>query len=91
VKYRYRATEPFWESFYALPPAQKEAVRRVWKIFRENPFDPRLRTHKIHSISAVYNRTVYAVWLEADLRVVFMIIGDVVWSLDIGTHDIYKT
>lgn len=36
VKYKYRATEPFWESFYDLPNSQKESVRRTWKIFKKN-------------------------------------------------------
>ncbi len=56
MKYRYRAAERFWTSFYRLSPAQKESVRKAWKIFKEDPFDPRLRTHKIQSLSAHYRR-----------------------------------
>jgi len=56
MKYRYRAVERFWTSFYRLSPAQKESVRKAWKIFKEDPFDPRLRTHKIQSLSAHYRR-----------------------------------
>jgi len=33
---------------------------------------------------------VYAVDIEADLRVVFIVDGDTILSLDIGTHAIYK-
>jgi hypothetical protein len=58
--------------------------------FKENPFDPRLRTHKIHRLSARYGRTIYAVDIENDLRAVFFIEGDSVITVDIGTHDIYK-
>ena len=90
MKYLYRATEPFWENFYDLPPAQKESVRRAWQIFKQDPFDSRLHPHKIHKLSALYQKIIYAVEIEADLRVVFFIDGDTVWSVDVGTHDIYK-
>ena len=90
MKYRYAAAEPFWRNFYALSDSQKAATRAAWKIFKENPFDPRLRTHKIHRISAVLGQTVYAVEIEADLRVLFYIEGEMVWTVDIGTHDIYR-
>lgn len=88
MKYRYRAVERFWTSFYRLNPAQKESARRAWKIFKEDPFDPRLRTHKIQRLSAEYGRTIYAV--EVDLRSTFYLDGETVVSLIIGTHDIYK-
>lgn len=90
MSYRYRATEPFWESFYDLHPEQKELVRHAWRIFKVNPFDPRLETHKIHHLSAIYKRAVYAVKVGADLRVAFIVENDTVWSLEVGTHDIYK-
>ena len=35
-------------------------------------------------------RTVHAVEVEGDLRVVFYVEGDLVMSFNIGTHDIYK-
>jgi len=61
MKYRFKPTETFWESFYDLSPDQKDSTRRAWKIFKENPFDPRLRIHKIHRLSARYGRIIYAV------------------------------
>ena len=66
MSYRYQATKAFWENFYSLPSAQKESARRAWKIFKQDPFDPRLRTHKIQSLSAHYGRTIYAVEIEGD-------------------------
>ncbi|HEX3628627.1 MAG TPA: hypothetical protein VH280_24725 [Verrucomicrobiae bacterium] len=90
MKYRYKATETFWERFYDLSPNQKDSTRLVWKIFKDNPFDPRLRTHKIHRLSARYDRTIYAVEIEGDLRAVFIIEADYVVMVDIGTHEIYK-
>jgi mRNA-degrading endonuclease YafQ of YafQ-DinJ toxin-antitoxin module len=90
MKYRYRAVERFWTSFYRLSPAQKESARKVWLIFKEDPFDTRLRTHKIHRLSATYGRTIYAVEIEGDLRLLFYLDGETVVSLIVGTHDIYK-
>jgi mRNA-degrading endonuclease YafQ of YafQ-DinJ toxin-antitoxin module len=90
MKYRLKPIENFWERFYDLTPSQKDSTRRAWEIFKENPFDPRLRTHKIHRLSAQYGRTIYAVDIEGDLRAVFFVESDVVVTVDIGTHAIYK-
>ena len=90
MSYRYRAVEPFWTSFYRLGSAQKESARRAWDIFKLNPFDPRLRTHKIHGLSARLGRTIYSVWIEKDLRALFYLDKDVAVSIDIGQHRIYR-
>lgn len=90
MTYQFKAVPNFWKKFYQLPAAQKESVRHAWKIFKVDPFDPRLGTHKIISLSAEYGRTIYAVRIEADLRVVFFIRGAEVITVDIGSHDIYK-
>jgi len=90
MNYRYRSVERFWTDFYRLPPAQKEAARKAWEIFKQNPFDARLGTHRIHRLSAHFGRTLYAVVIEGDLRSTFYLDGDTVVSLTIGTHAIYK-
>ena len=90
MKYRYEATQRFWEKLKALPPKQRESIDRAWKIFKENPFDPRLRSHKIHRLSSQYGYTIYAAVIEGDLRVIFCIDGDRVVSMDIGSHDVYR-
>ena len=90
MNYKFKPTEQFWKSFYDLSPSQKDSTRRAWKIFKANPFDPRLRTHKIHRLSARYGRTIYASDIEGNLRAVFFIEGNCVITVDIGTHDIYK-
>src|SRR5437667_367137 len=59
---------------YALSSGQKDSTRRAWKIFKENPFDRRLRAHKIHRLSARYGRTIYAVEIEPNLRAVLRLI-----------------
>ena len=70
---------------------EKQAAKAAFRIFKENPFDPRLRTHKIHKLSAAHGKTIYSVWIEADLRAVFYLEGSTVWSIDIGTHAIYRS
>jgi hypothetical protein len=90
MRYRYQASETFWDNFYSLSAPQKESAPTAWQIFKQDPFDPRLRTHKIHRLSAIMRRTVYAVIVEGDLRVVFYIENDTVVSFNIGTHAIYS-
>jgi len=88
--YQFAVTEAFWENFYKLPPAQKEATRGKWNIFKANPFDARLGTRRIHRLSTLMRRTVYAVEIEADLRALFYIEGNTVVTFNIGSHDVYK-
>ena len=90
MKYRFKPTQRFWESFYALSPSQKDSTRQVWRIFKENPFDARVRSHKIHKLSALYGRTIYAAVIETDLRAVLYVEGDIVVTGEIGSHDIYR-
>ena len=90
MKYRNRATETFWENFYRLSPSQKESARRAWEFFKQNSFDARLRPHKIHRLSSIMKRSVHAVVIEGDLRVVFYIEADTIVSFNIGTHAIYS-
>ena len=92
MAYRFKATEVFWERFYALSPEQKEKARQVWEIFKVNPFDPRLRTHKINRLSARFGTTVYSVHLEGGTAV--HVFGnedrDLVYTLTLGKHGEYK-
>jgi len=53
------------------PPLQ--GTRKAFAIFKQNPFDPRLRSHKIQKLSARYARVIYAAEIEADLRLVFYV------------------
>ncbi len=91
MSFRFRAAGQFWKSFHALSPNQKASTRQAWEIFKKDPFDSRLRTHKIHSLSALYKKTVYAAVIEGDLRSVFYLEGSIVFTVDIGSHDVYRT
>jgi hypothetical protein len=50
MKYRFRATRAFWRSFGKLPVQEQRRARDVFIIFKQNPFDPRLRSHKIQKL-----------------------------------------
>jgi len=90
MNYRFRAAMSFWRSWNRLSEVQQRAARQAFLIFKANPFDPRLRAHKIHRLSARYGRTIYAVDLAGDLRATFYLEGETVWSVSIGTHDLYN-
>ena len=87
---KFEVVENFWEKFYDLRPEQKESVRQAWTIFKRNPFDPRLRSHRIQRLSSLYRATIYSAVIEADLRIIFRADGETVTTLDLGTHDVYK-
>jgi mRNA-degrading endonuclease YafQ of YafQ-DinJ toxin-antitoxin module len=90
MKYRFSASRAFWRNFSKLSIEQQQGTRNAFRIFKENPFDPRLRSHKIHKLSARYGRTIYSAEVEADLRAVFYVEGDLVVTVDIGSHSIYR-
>ncbi len=90
MNYRFRAARSFRRALARLTAPQKQAAKAAFKIFKKDPFDPRLRAHKIHKLSAAYGKTIHAVCIESDLRAIFYIEGDTVWSVDIGTHAIYR-
>jgi hypothetical protein len=68
--------------FLKQKPNNNVVPVRRFLFSRKTPFDPRLRTHKIHRLSARYARTIYAAEIEPDLRVVFYIEDDIVVTVD---------
>jgi hypothetical protein len=91
MKYRFKAAKPFRRDLLKLSQVQYRSAVRIYRIFKQNPFDPRLRTHKIHRLSALYGKTIYSVYIEGDLRPLFYLEGDIVWSVAIGSHAIYRS
>jgi mRNA-degrading endonuclease RelE of RelBE toxin-antitoxin system len=90
VKYICLRTPTFKRKYQALSDDQKEAAQKAFQIFKENPFDPRLRAHKIHKLSARYGRTIFSAVIANDLRVLFYVEGDKVFSITIGDHSVYR-
>jgi len=89
-KYVFKTTPAFRTALRKLTPHQKASARAAFSIFKYNPFDARLRTQKIHGLSAKLRRTIYSVSIESDLRAIFYVEGDLIVSLDIGDHAIYR-
>jgi mRNA-degrading endonuclease YafQ of YafQ-DinJ toxin-antitoxin module len=88
--YTFKRTPQFRRSFDALSAAEQQAAKEAFAIFKNDPFDPRLRTHKINRLSALHRKAVFSVVILNNLRAVFHREGNVITSLDIGSHDIYK-
>lgn len=88
--FTFTAAEDFWKSFHALSNEHKALVREKWQRFKLDPFDRSLRTHTINRLTALYRTTVYSVVIAGNLRVIFIIKGERVITMDVGTHDIYK-
>jgi len=80
-------SEKFLKSLEKLPERIIEKAGVKEKIFRENPFDSRLGTHKLHG----KEKEVQAFWVDYNYRIKFIFLSDEeVLFLDIGTHKIYK-
>lgn len=90
MKRVYLATDLFWKKFYALSASQKESVRKAWKKFQFDPFDPSLETHKIRILSARAGESVYSVEIEKDLRILFLMKEERITTFEIGTHEVYR-
>ena len=73
----------FLRSFAKLPKDIQAEFRSREQIFRENPFDPRLKTHKLKG------RGEWAFLVTYTIRVIFIWKTDVVLLVSIGDHSIY--
>ena len=77
----------FLKSLRELPKRVIKQAKIKEKIFKENIFDSRLKTHKLHG----KEKEAWAFWIDYRHRIKFIFLdGDEVLFLDIGTHKIYK-
>ena len=77
----------FFRAFQKLPSPVQSLAKKKDEWFRANPFDPRLRTHKLKGELA----GAWAYSVNRDYRVLFRFLnGAEAIYYDIGTHDIYK-
>jgi len=92
VNYRFRSAKSFRRARARLNPKQKQAAKAVFRIFKQNPFDPRLRAHKIHNLSAAHGKNhLLGMDRGRSSRRFLFLEGSTVWSIDIGTHAIYRS
>jgi len=77
----------FLKSLSKLPNGIIKKAEEKEKIFKENPFDPRLRTHKLKG----KEKETRAFWINYVYRIKFIFLSDKeVLFIDVGTHEIYK-
>ena len=80
-------SKKFLKSLKKLPERMIRQAEEKEKIFKENCFDPRLRTHKLKG-KQQYS---WAFWINDSYRIKFIFISNnEVLFLNIGTHGIYK-
>jgi hypothetical protein len=89
-EYVFKKTAAFKKAFEDLSEDNQGAANAAFKVFKINPFDMSLKTHKINRLSSLVGTTVYSVVIKGNLRSLFIIDGNQIVSFDIGTHDIYK-
>lgn len=84
-KIKYSPT--FFKNLNKFPKNQLKFLKQKEKIFRENPFDPRLKTHKLKGELADF----YAFSVSYHWRIVFHFEKENVIIFDaIGTHEVYR-
>lgn len=77
----------FFKSFAKLPASVQAQAKEKDAWFRANPFDPRLRTHKLKGPLA----GAWAYSVNYTYRVLFRFLtNDEVLYYDIGTHEVYR-
>ena len=84
---RIEYSSKFARQFKKLPKEVKESAIKLEPVFRKNPFDPKLKTHKLHGVLKDY----WAFSISYSYRIGFTFVdGDTVRFHAIGSHDIYK-
>jgi len=82
-----RHTSKFRKAYKKMPKAVKVKAEEKEKIFRNNPFDTRLDTHKLHGKYKEY----FAFTVVGQYRIMLAFSGkEFVDFVNIGTHEIYK-
>ena len=79
-------TSDFRKTYKKLPRNVQDLVDRKDRIFRSNPFHPRLKTHKLHGPLD----GLWSFWISRDYRVLFEFVKDGALFYDVGTHEIYQ-
>ena len=83
-----RTTSKFEKQYKRLPAKIKTAAQEKEKIFRNNVFDSRLNTHKLHG----KDKEAWAFYITPhSYRIKFIFLtAERILFLEIGKHDIYK-
>jgi hypothetical protein len=79
-----RGTPRFWAAYHELPGPVRDAARKAYRLFQENPNHPSLQFKKIH-----VSEPIYSVRVTLGYRAVGLLEqGEVTWFW-IGSHADY--
>jgi len=77
----------FNKSYRKIPQIIKILAEKKEKVFIKDPFDKRLKTHKLHDDFEGF----WSFWINKSYRIVFDFHdNNIVRFYDIGTHEVYK-
>lgn len=77
----------FGKEYKKLPRRVKFSAEKKEKIFRKDPFDPRLKTHKLSGKLKDF----YSFSIDYQHRIIFEFANkDTIWFHSVGTHEIYR-
>ncbi len=77
----------FAKEYKKIPHKIKIFAEEKEKIFRKDPFDPRLKTHKLSGKLKDF----YSFSINYQYRIIFeFVTDDRIWFYSIGTHEIYN-
>jgi addiction module RelE/StbE family toxin len=80
-------TTDFAKAYKKLPARIQKTVDRKDQLFRENPFNPSLRTHKLHGPL----KGLWSFYVTRSYRVLFEFLdGQTAIFYDVGIHEIYR-
>lgn len=75
----------FARQYRKLPTYLQEIAEGKGEIFKSDPFDPRLKTHRLSGDLSGY----YAFSITRSIRIIFEKHNEYVVFIRIGNHDIY--
>ena len=80
-------SKDFLKSYQKIPKSIQNKFEKQESIFRNNPFDPRLKTHPlIGKLKGFYSYSI-----DYHYRVIFSFeLENEIWFQSIGSHSIYK-
>lgn len=77
----------FEREYRKLSKQIKNLAEKKEKIFRQDPFDPRLKTHKLTGKL----REFWSFSIDESLRIIFEFANEkTIWFHSVGTHEIYR-
>jgi addiction module RelE/StbE family toxin len=77
----------FAKEYKRLPLKIKKTAEKKEDIFRKNPFESSLRTHKLTGKLKEY----YSFSIDYQYRIIFEFVKkNIIWFHSVGTHEIYK-